>query len=192
MTELPAWRDVAVPRDDIQDGSFDESSFAADLGLAAAGQGRPEYRDAWLFFEQTYLTRNLAVVLDELIRRVDGDPAAAGVYRMQTEFGGGKTHTLLSAYHLFKSPVEVIETACGTDLAARTKRSSFPSAPCRLSRPRSRPATVRCFWRASARRRRPRQGARRSCSRGQRSRDTAAPARRGGVCPPVSLGPMRW
>ena len=128
MTELPAWRDVAVPRDDIQDGSFDESSFAADLGLAAAGQGRPEYRDARLFFEQTYLTRNLAVVLDELIRRVDGDPAAAGVYRMQTEFGGGKTHTLLSAYHLFKSPGEVIETACGKDLAARTKRSSFPSA----------------------------------------------------------------
>jgi hypothetical protein len=128
MIELPAWRDVAVPRDDIQDGSFDESSFAADLGLAAAGQGRPEYRDARLFFEQTYLTSNLAVVLDELIRRVDGDSAAAGVYRMQTEFGGGKTHTLLSAYHLFRSPGEVIETACGQDLAARTGRTSFPSA----------------------------------------------------------------
>jgi hypothetical protein len=125
---LPAWRDVAIPRDDIQDGSFDESSFAADLGLAAAGQGRPEYRDARLFFEQTYLTENLATVLEELVRRIDGDPAAAGVYRMQTEFGGGKTHTLLAAYHLFRSPAEVLETACGQELAQRSGLSSIPAA----------------------------------------------------------------
>lgn len=128
MSQLPAWRDVAVPREDIQDGSFDESSFAADLGLAAAGQGRPEYRDARPFFEQTYLTQNLAVVLEELVRRIDGDPAAAGVYRMQTEFGGGKTHTLLSAYHLFRSPEVVLETECGRDLAERMGRSAFPTA----------------------------------------------------------------
>jgi predicted AAA+ superfamily ATPase len=128
MTALPAWREIAVPREDIQDGSFDESSFAADLGLAAAGEGRPEYRDARVFFEQTYLTENLAVVLEELLRRIDGDPAAAGVYRMQTEFGGGKTHTLLAAYHLLRSPTEVLETACGQELAQRGGRSSFPAA----------------------------------------------------------------
>lgn len=128
MSGLPAWREVATPREDIQDGSFDESSFAADLGLAAAGQGRPEYRDPRLFYEQTFLTTNLAVVLDELMHRVDGDPAAAGVFRMQTEFGGGKTHTLLSAYHLFTSPDVVSETACGRELADRAGRSVVPSA----------------------------------------------------------------
>ena len=128
MTELQAWRDVAIPRADIADGSFDESSFAADLGLAASGHGRPEYRDATLFYEQTFLTQNLAAVLDELLRRLDGDPAAAGVYRMQTEFGGGKTHTLLAAYHLFSDPDAVMATACGRDLAQRTGRTVFPSA----------------------------------------------------------------
>lgn len=125
---LPAWREIAIPRPDIADGSFDESSFAADLGLAADGRGRPEYRDPTLFFEQTFLTQNLASVLDELLRRLDGDPAAAGVYRMQTEFGGGKTHTLLAAYHLFSDPDAVLATACGCDLAERTGRATFPSA----------------------------------------------------------------
>jgi len=128
MTGLPAWREVATPRADIADGSFDESSFAADLGLAAEGHGRPEYRDPTLFYEQTFLTQNLAAVLDELLRRLDGDPAAAGVYRMQTEFGGGKTHTLLAAYHLFRDPDAVVATACGRDLAERTGRTAFPSA----------------------------------------------------------------
>lgn len=37
------------------------------------------------------LTQNLRAVLAELGRRLAGDPAAAGVYRLQTEFGGGKT-----------------------------------------------------------------------------------------------------
>jgi hypothetical protein len=128
LTQLPSWRAIAIPRPDIADGSFDESSFAADLGLAAAGRGRPEYRDPKLFYEQTFLTQNLAAVLDELLRRIDGDPAAAGVYRMQTEFGGGKTHTLLAAYHLLRHPEVVIETRCGRDLADGTGRTTFPQA----------------------------------------------------------------
>jgi hypothetical protein len=34
-------------------------------------------------------------------------PASFGVIQLQTAFGGGKTHTLLAAYHLFKKPAEV-------------------------------------------------------------------------------------
>jgi hypothetical protein len=48
MKTLPAWCEVAEPRSDIADGSFDESNFAADLGLAAEKHGRREYRDPTL------------------------------------------------------------------------------------------------------------------------------------------------
>src|SRR5437660_8716672 len=99
MPSLRPWPEVAVPRDDIADGSFDESLFAADLGLVARGSGPADYRDPLAFCEKTYLTKNLEAVLLELGRRLGGDSAAAGVYRLQTEFGGGKTHTLLAAYH---------------------------------------------------------------------------------------------
>ena len=54
------------------------------------------------FCEKTYLTENLLAFLRELAARLSGDMSAPGVYRLQTEFGGGKTHTLLAAYHLFR------------------------------------------------------------------------------------------
>ncbi len=42
---LPAWREVAVPHEDIRRGRFDESAFAADLADVQAGRGPLEYRD---------------------------------------------------------------------------------------------------------------------------------------------------
>jgi hypothetical protein len=38
MTALKPWLEVAEPRRDIADGSFDESLFAADLGLVDRGR----------------------------------------------------------------------------------------------------------------------------------------------------------
>jgi len=66
--------------------------------------------------------------LGELTARLCGDMAAAGVYRLQTEFGGGKTHTLLAAYHLFRDPTLVADTPFVRELADRLHRSGFPKA----------------------------------------------------------------
>lgn len=128
MTELPAWQEVAEPRRDIADGSFDESLFAADLGLVDRGRGPADYLDPVTFCEKTYLTENLEAFLGELTARLGGDLAAAGIYRLQTEFGGGKTHTLLAGYHLFRDPTRVAGTAFVSELAGRLGRQSFPKA----------------------------------------------------------------
>lgn len=126
--ELRPWREVAKPRPDIADGSFDESLFAADLGLVDRGRGPADYLNPVSFCEKTYLTESLFAFLSELAARLDGDPSAAAVYRLQTEFGGGKTHTLLSAYHLFRDPSKVAGTELVSELAARSGRASFPQA----------------------------------------------------------------
>ena len=128
MTDLKPWLEVAEPRRDIADGSFDESLFAADLGLVDRDRGPADYLDPVTFCEKTYLTENLLAFLRELTARLSGDMAAAGVYRLQTEFGGGKTHTLLAAYHLFRDPARVAGTAFVSELAAKLGRSSFPQA----------------------------------------------------------------
>ena len=93
MNRISAWRDIAQPRPDIADGSFNESLFAADLGLVDRGQGPDDYLDAATFCQKTYLTQALREALVQIGGRLAGDPASAGVYRLQTEFGGGKTHT---------------------------------------------------------------------------------------------------
>ena len=128
MTELKSWLDVAEPRRDIADGSFDESLFAADLGMVDRGRGPADYLNPVTFCEKTYLTESLLAFLRELAARLSGDMAAAGVYRLQTEFGGGKTHTLLAAYHLFRDPARVAGTAFVRELAAKLGRASFPQA----------------------------------------------------------------
>lgn len=128
MPDLRPWQEIAKPRRDIADGSFDESLFAADLGLVDRGRGPADYLDPVAFCEKTYLTENLFAFLDELTRRLEGDLSAAGIYRLQTEFGGGKTHTLLAAYHLFRDPSKVAGTPFAADLAARLGRAAFPKA----------------------------------------------------------------
>jgi uncharacterized protein len=128
MADLRPWRQVAVPRQDIADGSFDESLFAADLGLVDRGRGPADYLDPVMFCEKTYLTQSLLAFLAELAARLSGDMSAAGVYRLQTEFGGGKTHTLLTAYHLFRDPGRVAGTPLIRELAGRLGRTSFPQA----------------------------------------------------------------
>jgi len=127
MTLRP-WLEIAKPRPDIADGSFDESLFAADLGMVAEGHGPADYLDPTAFAEKTYLTTNLRAALDELGRRIGGDATAAGVYRLQTEFGGGKTHTLLAAYHLFGSPEAVASTDLGREVAAMMPGGKIPKA----------------------------------------------------------------
>jgi len=125
---LSAWLDVATPHRDIADGSFDESLFAADLGLVAEGRGPQDYLDAETFAAKTYLTGNLKAALVEIGNRLNGDNTAAGVYRLQTEFGGGKTHTLLVAFHCFGSPEKVRSTKLGRDLADALKAKALPKA----------------------------------------------------------------
>ena len=127
MAELKPWLEVSSPHDDIRDGSFDESLFAADLGLVATGRGPRDYLDPELFAEKTFLTENLKAALVEVGNRLAGEEVAS-VFRMQTEFGGGKTHTLLAAYHLFGSPSKVASTRLGRDLAILLKGKVLPSA----------------------------------------------------------------
>ena len=127
MTDLKPWLEVAQPHVDISDGSFDESLFAADLGLVAIGKGPPDYLDPQLFAQKTYLTENLKAALVEVGDRLAGEDVAA-VFRMQTEFGGGKTHTLLAAYHFYGSPEAVANTPIGIELAGLLKSGSLPKA----------------------------------------------------------------
>ena len=53
---LKPWSDLIVPHQNVLEGSFQESEFAADLNKVARGEAAPEYQDPALFFEHTYIT----------------------------------------------------------------------------------------------------------------------------------------
>ena len=100
---LRPWREVIRPHDDVARGEFTASEFAADLHLVRTGQATsPEYGDPVEFFTRTYLTEGLRDLLSRALRRVGGgDGNASPVVNLQTNFGGGKTHSMLALYHLF-------------------------------------------------------------------------------------------
>ena len=106
---LKPWREVATPHGDVASGQYQQAEFAADLWQVHKGEGADEYRDAHEFFRRTFLTENLKRLLVGAVRRMagkGGDP----VVQLQTNFGGGKTHSMLALYHLFSDvpPLELL------------------------------------------------------------------------------------
>ncbi|CUU37555.1 MAG: DUF499 domain-containing protein [Armatimonadetes bacterium] len=98
---MKAWYEVAIPREDILHGELDDSMFAADLRDVLLERGALEYRIPEKFFQQTYPTEGLVNLLAQVVRRLTTGHGDA-VIQLQTPFGGGKTHALISLYHLFR------------------------------------------------------------------------------------------
>ena len=97
---LKPWREIVTPHQDVASGRYQQAEFAADLWQVHLGEGTVEYRDPVEFFRRTYLTESLKRMLVGAVRRLagkGGDP----VVQLQTNFGGGKTHSMLALYHLF-------------------------------------------------------------------------------------------
>ena len=106
---LKPWREVITPHKDVASGRYQQAEFAADLWQVHLQQGSDEYRDPVEFFRRTYVTESLRGMLVGAVRRLGGlggDP----VVQLQTNFGGGKTHSMLALYHLFSgiSPAELV------------------------------------------------------------------------------------
>ena len=97
---LKPWREVVAPHRDVASGGYQQAEFAADLWQVHIGEGTDEYRNPAEFFRRTYLTESLKGLLSGAMQRLSGqggDP----VVELQTNFGGGKTHSMLALYHLF-------------------------------------------------------------------------------------------
>ena len=101
------------------------AAFAADLELVRRGEGAAEYADAKLFFERSYLTAGLRDLLTLAVRRVSGQ-GGQPVISCQTNFGGGKTHSLIALFHLL-SGISLAELP--DDVADLVRDAGVPELP---------------------------------------------------------------
>lgn len=107
-SNLKPWREIVTPHMDVASGRYQQAEFAADLWQVHLGEGADEYRNPVEFFRRTYLTDSLSRLLVGGLQRlsgVGGDP----VVQLQTNFGGGKTHSMLALYHLFSGKASASE-----------------------------------------------------------------------------------
>jgi len=99
--------ETCQPRPELLQGTFNPEIFTASLGPILnhyRGQGAAAdtlYTNAELFFrEATYPTQGLKMALREVFARIAGDMTVPAIHRLETAFGGGKTHTLIACTHI--------------------------------------------------------------------------------------------
>ena len=102
---LKPWYKIVTPREDLREGKpLDASEFAVHLDQVREGSAPVDYQKPERFFERTYLTKNLASLASEVIRRLSGEKTETNaIFNLSTQFGGGKTHALTLLYHLARN-----------------------------------------------------------------------------------------
>jgi predicted AAA+ superfamily ATPase len=116
-----------VPHPDVLEGTFQQSEFAADITAVHSGKATREYQDAAAFFERTYITEGMRLLLLQVAERLSGK-GGEPVIQLQTAFGGGKTHTLLAVYHLATRKAPLKELAGIPELMDRAGLMDLPQA----------------------------------------------------------------
>ncbi len=103
----PTIFETCHPRTDVLQGAISEADFAADLAQVIAGTGSAEYVDPVRFFAHTYPTRGLKNLLANVMSRLSGRGGDAAIFRLDTSYGGGKTHGLIALTHAARSAKDV-------------------------------------------------------------------------------------
>ena len=98
---VPTIFEICRPRADVLAGSITESDFAADLAQVITGTGNPEYTDPVRFFANTYPTRGLRNLIANVCRRLSSTGGeVTSILRLDTSYGGGKSHSLIALCHI--------------------------------------------------------------------------------------------
>src|SRR4051794_22631208 len=121
------WREIAVPHADVLKGTFQQSEFAADITAVHTGKAPAEYQDTKAFFERTYITEGMRLLLTQVAQRLSGK-GGEPVIQLQTAFGGGKTHTMLAVLHLASRKCPLSDLAGVPTLVEKAGLMDVPQA----------------------------------------------------------------
>ena len=94
----------AKPHKDILEGKFSLETYAAKIGQVYRQDKicPEEYLDPKTFFARTFHTKSFEKILDDVEGRLKGDTKKDSFNNITTQFGGGKTHTLIGLLHKSK------------------------------------------------------------------------------------------
>ena len=154
MGNLRPWREVVTPHPDVASGRFQQAEFAADLWQVYLGEGSDEYKHPVEFFRRTYITEGLKQLLKNAVTRLGGtggDP----VVELQTNFGGGKTHSMLALYHLVSGTAvtelpgaDVLLKEAGVSVPVGVRRAVIVGTKLSPGQPHKKPdgTVIRTIW----------------------------------------------
>ncbi|MBU6290024.1 MAG: DUF499 domain-containing protein, partial [Chloroflexi bacterium] len=90
-----------MPRMDVLGEDLEDAIYAASLDAVARRKDAPPvYGDAATFFKNTHPSRNLKAVARTIFGHLNDRSSPGVAVRLNTGFGGGKTHALIALWHL--------------------------------------------------------------------------------------------
>ena len=99
---------TCVPRAEIQSGELQVELFAAKIRPVVEGNAPQVYSDANTFFANTFPTDGIKTLIKEVFGRLTGASAGSPVIRLETSFGGGKTHDEIALWHICKQGRRIV------------------------------------------------------------------------------------
>ena len=101
---MQPWHHFVTLKPELRTGELTLAEFAADLHEVTLARGkRAVYEDPARFFALTFPTLALRELVKDVAIRLAGQSDKA-VRQLELTYGGGKTHTLITLYHLFRNP----------------------------------------------------------------------------------------
>ena len=170
MASWPSIFDLCKPRREVLAGEPD-AIFAADLWDVISGTAHKDYRDPVRFFTGTHPTENLKLLVKEVSERLAGVSGGTPIFRLETGFGGGKTHSLIAAVHVAREGTGWLRSSLTT-----ASRSSPPGEGAAFVGEESDPSAAMSTALTDSASARIRRGDNSRCSPGD-WRDTSACAR---------------
>src|SRR5690349_6592039 len=97
---LPTIFSTCRPRADVLAGTIPADAFMADLSRVVNETAPEDYRNPALFFAKSYPTRGMKELLKAISLRLSGRGGeVSSIIRLGTQYGGGKTHSLIALVH---------------------------------------------------------------------------------------------
>ncbi|MEO0927826.1 MAG: DUF499 domain-containing protein [Cyanobacteria bacterium J06643_13] len=99
---LPSIFQTCIPREEILAGELSVDLFAAKLRSVVEGKAPQIYQNSESFFANTFATDGIKTLIGEVFSRLTGKSSGSPVIRLETSFGGGKTHDEIALWHICK------------------------------------------------------------------------------------------
>lgn len=99
---LPSIFETCIPREEILAGELSVDLFAAKLRSVVEGKAPQIYQNSESFFANTFATDGIKTLIREVFSRLISKSSGSPVIRLETSFGGGKTHDEIALWHICK------------------------------------------------------------------------------------------
>ena len=124
---IKPWHQVVKLRDDVKTGELTLAMFAADLYDVKMGTAKSVYRDPKEFFTLTFPASGIRMLARDVAYRLAGKSDKA-VHQLSLTYGGGKTHTLITEYHLHNDPANLPDVPAVAEFRAEMGGLPIPKA----------------------------------------------------------------